>query len=82
MRSRHGVLSCPHHMDNNKAEITRLLRQAAALATAHSIEGEDFIVAAWKEYLAENPAKKAELQDKADRARIELARRRGTLAMA
>ena len=69
-------------MDNDKAEIKRLLRKAAALATANSIQGEDFIVAAWKEYLAENPTKKAELQDKADRARIELARRQGKLALA
>lgn len=81
MRSRHGVLSCLHPMDNN-AEIKRLLRQAAALATASSLQGEDFIVAAWKEYLALNPTKRAELQDKADRARIELARRTGKLAMA
>jgi hypothetical protein len=68
--------------DDDAAEIKRLLRQAAVLATAHSIGGEDFIVAAWKEYLGHNPAKRAELQDKADRARIELARKRGKLAMA
>lgn len=70
------------HDNDGSADIKRLLRQAAQLATAHSMDGEAFIVAAWKEYLALNPAKRAELQDKADRARIELARRRGKLAMA
>jgi len=68
--------------DDDKAELKRLLRHAAQFATAHSMGGEDFIVAAWKEYLGLNPAKRAELQDKADRARIELARKRGKLAMA
>ena len=71
-----------HNNDDDAVEIKRLLREAAVLATAHSIDGEAFIVAAWKEYLAINPAKRAELQDKADRARIELARKRGKLAMA
>jgi hypothetical protein len=77
-----AFLAAHMHDDDDAAEIKRLLRQAAALATAHSIGGEDFIVSAWKEYLGLNPAKRAELQDKADRARIELARRRGRIALA
>lgn len=77
-----AFLAAHMHNDDDADEIKRLLRQAAALATAHSIGGEDFIVAAWKEYLGLNPAKRAELQDKADRARIELARKRGRIALA
>ena len=63
-------------------EIRRLLRTAAQLATAHSVEHEQFILAALEAFLACNPSLRHQLEEKHAAAELAEARSRGKIALA
>jgi len=68
--------------DKEADEIKRLLRRAAEIATAHSMKSQEFVLAAFQEFLACNPRMKDAMEQKAMREEFEAARRQGKLALA
>lgn len=67
---------------DDRAEMKRLLRRAAELATAHSITSEAFVIEAWRAYLACHPGLREEMEDKALRTKLQKERERGKIAQA
>ncbi|HUS28398.1 MAG TPA: hypothetical protein VMZ53_07815 [Kofleriaceae bacterium] len=68
--------------DDDNLELQRLLRCAAQLATAHSVESEQFLVAACQAFLACNPALRAKLEEEREVLDMAAARGRGKVAQA
>jgi hypothetical protein len=69
-------------VDDDWQEIRRLLRRAAELATSHSGESKDFVLAAWEAFLACNPRMAEKVERENMRLEIEAARKLGKLALA
>ena len=71
-----------HIPDDEAAEIKRLLRLAAQIATSHSTKSQEFVLAAFNEFLACNPRMRDRLEKEQMREEFEAARRQGKLALA
>lgn len=71
-----------HIPDAELIEIKRLIRQAAQLATAHSLKSQEFVLAAFNAFLECNPQMRARLEQEQMREEFDAARRQGKLALA
>lgn len=66
----------------NRNEMQRLLARAAELASAHDLESDAFMTAAWQAYLASHPGMREQLEDKALRTELRRLRKQGRIALA
>jgi hypothetical protein len=68
--------------DHDAVEIKRLLRRAAEIATSHSSRSQEFVLAAFHEFLECNPRMRDRLEREQMAEEFAAARRQGKLASA